>query len=78
MIALKDFLSRELENLNEEQLQEIREFIAFLKFRDRKTNLTINEDKIASLYQESAEEDRQLAELGIDGYQELLKQAEEK
>ncbi|MEC4892214.1 MAG: hypothetical protein SAL07_02455 [Oscillatoria sp. PMC 1051.18] len=76
MIALKDFLSRELENLNEEQLQEIREFIAFLKFRDRQTNLTINEDKIASLYQEFAEEDRQLAELGIDEYQELLKQAE--
>jgi hypothetical protein len=33
MVALKDVITQELETLKEEQLRQIADFIAFLKFR---------------------------------------------
>ncbi len=74
MVALKDVITQELEALNEEQLKQIADFIAFLKFRTRFASLQADENQIAALYSEFAEEDRQLAEEGIDEYAELLRQ----
>ncbi|WP_445247489.1 hypothetical protein [Microcoleus sp. OTE_8_concoct_300] len=71
---MKDLIQQELEKLDLEQLKQVFEFIAFLKFRARfVTNLAVDESKLATLYSEFAEEYRQLAELGMSEYAELLK-----
>ncbi|MEG3985641.1 hypothetical protein QUA54_13940 [Microcoleus sp. MOSTC5] len=71
---MKDLIQQELEKLDLEQLKQVFEFISFLKFRARLvTNLAVDESNLATLYSEFAEEDRQLAELGISEYAELLK-----
>lgn len=74
MVALKEFLSHELDKLNEEKLKQVSDFIAFLKFRSRNISWQIDKNKMADLYSEFAEEDRQLAEAGLDEYAELLTQ----
>lgn len=74
MVALKAFITQELENLNEEQLKQIADFIAFIKFRARYASLPSDESQIAALYKEFAEEDQRLAEEGLDEYAELLRQ----
>ena len=71
---MKDLIQQELEKLDLEQLKQVFEFIAFLKFRARLvTNLAVDESNLATLYSELAEADRQLAELGMSEYAELLK-----
>jgi outer membrane protein assembly factor BamD (BamD/ComL family) len=78
MLPLKELLRQEIENLNEEQLKQLSDFIAFLKFRSRNANWQIDKNQIAAIYSEFAEEDRQLAEEGLDEYTELLKQEDVK
>ena len=71
---MKYLIQQELEKLDLEQLKQVFEFIAFLKFRARLvTNLAVDESSLATLYSEFAEEDRQLAEVGMSEYAELLK-----
>ena len=74
MPALKELLSQELDKLNEEQLKEVSDFIAFLKFRSRNISWQIDKNKMSAIYNEFAQEDRQLAEAGLEEYAELLTQ----
>jgi hypothetical protein len=74
MVALKEFITQEIETLNEEQLRQVADFLAFLKFRLRSRRWKIDESQLATLYSEFAEEDRRLAEEGLDEYAELLRQ----
>ena len=74
MVALKEFITQELETLNEEQLRQVADFMAFLKFRLRSRRWKIDESQLAILYSEFAEEDQKLAEEGLDEYAELLRQ----
>ncbi|WP_228057091.1 hypothetical protein [Tychonema sp. LEGE 07203] len=74
MTVMRELIQQELEKFDREQLQQVFEFIAFLKFRARLVSIpAIDETNLAELYSEFAEEDRQLAELGISEYSELLK-----
>ena len=76
MVALKEFITQELETLNEEQLRQVADFMAFLKFCLRSPRWKIDESQLATLYGEFAEEDQKLAEEGLDEYAELLKQVD--
>lgn len=60
--------------MNEEQLKQVSDFIFFLKFRSRNVSWQIDKNQMAALYSEFAQEDRQLAEAGLDEYAELLTQ----
>jgi hypothetical protein len=74
MTVMIELIQQELEKFDREQLQQVFEFIAFLKFRARLVTIpAIDETNLAALYSEFAEEDRELAELGISEYAELLK-----
>ena len=70
----KEQINQQFKQLNEEQLKQVANFIAFLKFREKLIKLNLNTEKLAQLYQEFAEEDRQLAEEGINEYANLLTQ----
>ncbi|BDA66520.1 hypothetical protein CAL7716_006860 [Calothrix sp. PCC 7716] len=74
MNVLKEVITQELENLNEQQLQQVGDFIAFLKYKSRIASLKIDEKQMAALYQEFEEEDRKFAEEGIDEYAKSLNQ----
>ena len=76
-MTTKEKINQQLEQLSEEQIDQVSEFIAFLKFREKFINPIINTERISQLYQEFAEEDRQLAEQGINEYAELLKQEDQ-
>lgn len=72
MIVLKEVITQELENLNKQQLQQVADFVAFLKYKNRVASLKIDEKQMAALYQEFDKEDRNLAEEGIDEYAKSL------
>ena len=70
----REKIKQEVDRLNQVQLKQVSEFIEFLKFRDRTVNWAIDENQLAALYAEFAEDDRELAETGMDEYAESLKQ----
>ena len=72
----KEQINEQLNQLNEEQLNQVADFITFLKFREKLIKLNLNTEQLAQLYQEFAEEDRQVAEEGINEYADLLTQEE--
>ena len=72
MFISQEHLTKQIEELNDEQLKQVSEFIDFLRFKDRFADLKIDETEMAQVYQEFAEEDRQLAELGMDEYAAAL------
>ncbi|MBE7470980.1 MAG: hypothetical protein DPW09_28725 [Anaerolineae bacterium] len=68
-MTLKEQIVQELNSLSETEIKQVAEYVAFLKFRTRHPlTLPLNETKLASLYAEFAEEDRELAEAGIADY----------
>lgn len=68
-------LKQDLDQLTQDQLRQVADFIAFLKFRDRhQSRLTLNPSQVAALATEEAEEDRALAEQGMSDYAVMLHQ----
>lgn len=72
MQLTKEKLKQEIDRFNDEQLKQVAEFIEFIKFRSRFNQKVVDLDQFASLYQEFAQEDRELAEVGIADYIEQL------
>jgi hypothetical protein len=71
-LSIKEQVVEELITLGEEELKEVAEYLAFLKFRARRTAPTFDEAQLAALYTEFADEDRKLAEEGLADYVEGL------
>ena len=60
-------------NLGEEELRQVVEYMAFLRYRARQRKMPdFGEAEMAALYAEFADEDRQLAEEGMADYAEGL------
>lgn len=73
MIAItRESLKQELDYFNDEQLKQVADFIVFIKFQTRFSQQTTDVSQFANLYQEFAQEDSELAEVGISEYAELL------
>ncbi|MBD2188712.1 hypothetical protein [Pseudanabaena mucicola] len=71
-IITKESLKQELDHFNDEQLKQVADFIAFIKFQTKFKRQKTDVSQFADLYQEFAQEDRELAEAGISEYAELL------
>ena len=72
MLATSESLKQDIEKLTEEQLQKVAEFIAFLSFQEKRRHVDIDPALLAPLATEFAEEDRALAESGMDDYAGML------
>ena len=71
-MSIREQVVEELKNLSEVELKEVAEYVAFLKFRARHASSTLDEQQLAVLYSEFADEDRHLAEEGIADYAQGL------
>jgi hypothetical protein len=65
-------LKQDIDQLTNEQLQQVADFIAFLKFRDKRRRQSLNLSQLATLATDLAEENRALAEEGISDYATML------
>jgi len=71
--SIKKQVTQALDSLSEAELQQVAEYVAFLRFRARVAPLpTIDETQLATLYAEFADEDRALAEEGLEEYRVQL------
>jgi hypothetical protein len=77
MQVTREAIQQEIEQLNDIQLKQIAEFIEFIKFRSKFQRKVTDLDQFASLYQEFAQEDRELAEIGMADYANQLRQEDQ-
>ncbi len=77
MPVTSEALKQDLDQLTTEQLQQVADFIAFLKFRDKRRRIVLDPVQLASLSTEFAEEDRSLAEAGMSDYAVMLAQEDQ-
>jgi hypothetical protein len=71
-------LKQDLDRLTQDQIQQVADFIAFLKFRDRRNRRVIlDPTQLAAMFTEFASEDRALAEEGMSEYATMLHHEEE-
>lgn len=71
--SIKEQVAQALHSLSEAELQQVAEYVAFLRFRARLAPvLVIDATQLASLYGEFADEDRDLAEEGLEDYRAQL------
>lgn len=72
-MLVKEYVVQELATLDEIQLQQVAEYLAFLKFQARRhTRPQFEETQITALYAEFADEDRCLAEESMAEYNASL------
>jgi hypothetical protein len=77
MQVTRETIKQEIDQFNEDQLKQIAEFIEFIKFRSRFQKSVTDLNQFASLYQEFAQEDRELAEFGMADYANQLQQEDQ-
>jgi hypothetical protein len=68
-MSIKERLANELNGLSDTELNQVEEYLAFLKFRSRiKPMAAFDKAQLAKACAEFADEDRQLAEEGMSDY----------
>ncbi|MEN9215979.1 MAG: hypothetical protein Q6K90_01500 [Gloeomargarita sp. HHBFW_bins_162] len=77
MPVTSEALKQDLDQLTTEQLQQVADFIAFLKFRDKRRRIVLDTVQLVALATEFAEEDRFLAEAGMGDYAVMLVQEDQ-
>ncbi|MGD1853200.1 MAG: hypothetical protein ACFB2W_03025 [Leptolyngbyaceae cyanobacterium] len=78
MLISTETIKQDLDELTTDQLQQVVDFIAFLKFQSKRRRLLLAPEQLAPLATEFAEEDRALAEAGMDDYAAMLCQEDER
>ena len=77
LLATSESLKQDIEKLTDEQIQQVAEFIAFLRFQEKRRRVKLDPLLLAPLATEFANEDRALAESGMDDYAEMLVQEDQ-
>lgn len=73
-ISIKEKLAQELETMSEAELEQVAEYMAFLRFRAKRRIIPIlDEEQLATVYAEFADEDQELAEEGMADYTKGLR-----
>ncbi len=65
-------LKQDLDQLTKDQLQQVADFIAFLKFRNQRRYTVLDPAQLVLLATEFADEDLALAEIGMSDYAAML------
>ena len=74
-VKVKNHIIDEIGSLEDEQITELEKYIAFLKFRAHTKSPVIPDRKqMAAMYRSFAEEDKSLAEEGVEDYAQYLSQ----
>lgn len=69
MVSTKEKVVTNLSDLTETQLRQVAEYLEFLRFRElRKNGSHLDDAELEALYGEFADEDRELAEVGLADY----------
>jgi ABC-type phosphate transport system auxiliary subunit len=69
MMSTRERVVTTLDDLTETQMQQVADFLEFLKFRERqKHDSELDDATLEALYAEFAEEDRELSEAGLGQY----------
>jgi hypothetical protein len=72
-MTIKEQVAKTIDRLSEPELKQLAEYLSFLKFRSRvRRTPPVDEKKLAGLYAEFSEQDRQMAEEGIEDYNKNL------
>jgi len=76
-MSIKEQVVQQLESLTEAEIKKVAEYMDFLRFQTRVRPIPVfNEEHLSTLYAEFADEDRELAEEGMQDYAEgLVKKA---
>jgi hypothetical protein len=75
MSVSTEVLKQDLDRLTHSQLQQVADFVAFLKFRERRhVPIILDPAQMANLFAEFVDEDRALANAGISDYAARLQQ----
>jgi len=69
MMTVKEHILNEINHLDDKQLYEVEKYIKFLKFNSRFSFYSkYSEEDLARLYSEHGQEDKDLAEEGMEDY----------
>ncbi len=74
MSVSSETIKRDIDLLTSDQLRQIADFIAFLRFRDQRQRAVLDPEQLALLATEFVDEDRAIAEEGMDDYAATLSQ----
>ncbi len=78
MSISSEALKQDLDRLTGEQLQQVAEFIAFLKFREKRDRrVMLDPSQLTALATDFGDEDSALAEAGMNDYAAMLHQEDE-
>jgi hypothetical protein len=77
MLTSSETVKQDLDRLTSEQLQQVADFIAFLKYRSKRDRRLILDPSQLTALTEFAQEDRALAESGINDYAAMLRHEDE-
>jgi len=73
-MLIREQVTQAIKSLSEGELLRVAEFLDYLKYRERMNTISIiDSTHMAELYAEFGDEDRSIAEEGMDGYIEGLK-----
>lgn len=78
-MSTKEQIVHELNNLNQADLEQIAQYLTFIKYKVRiKPAPTMDEAQLAALYSQFGEEDRQLAEEGMSDFADVVAKEDHK